>query len=322
MKRISKNCIIFLLALAVVLETGLLGAVAWRRYIRPHLAAPSQPVEDTQPPAQEAPEQPAESWFTPLPEGKLSAADILAASPVIAHGMGGIGGVTTLNCLEAFEQHYAAGVRVFEVDLRLTYDLQVVLRHDWRAGWQEGISETAVPTLEEFLSKPLLEQYTPLSFRDLLRLMEAYPDICIVTDTKFTDAEVVTVQFEAMLRDAQELELTHLFDRMIVQVYSPLMFKIVHNLHQFPHYIYTLYAVGFGQTEAAFEEIAAFCRDSGIGGVTMWDSWWSAAYAPIAREYGIYVCTHTVNDPAWANTMLSEGVKAVYTDTLIPDDFS
>ena len=29
-----------------------------------------------------------------------------------------------------------------------------------------------------------------MSFRDLLLLMEEYPDICIITDTKFTDAEV------------------------------------------------------------------------------------------------------------------------------------
>ena len=183
MKPIHKNIIILFLTLVVVLETGLLALVAYRRYIRPYLNAPAEPpAEDTVMPEEPA-QEPDMDWYTPLPEGELTAVDILAASPVISHGMGKIGDVTTLNCLEGFQQQYANGVRVFEVDLRMTHDLQVVLRHDWRAGWQEGVSETAVPTLEEFLSKPLLEEYTPLSFRDLLLLMAEHPDICVVTDT-------------------------------------------------------------------------------------------------------------------------------------------
>ena len=67
-------------------------------------------------------------------------------------------------------------------------------------------------TLEEVLSKPILGKYTPLSFRDLLLLMAQYPDICVITDTKFMDAEPVTAQFTAMLDDARKLGMTYLFD--------------------------------------------------------------------------------------------------------------
>ena len=76
-----------------------------------------------------------------------------------------------LNCLEGFQAMYAQGVRVFEADLRMTSDQKVVLRHDWRKGWQRGIRETSIPTLEEFLNAPILGKYTPLSFQDLLLLM-------------------------------------------------------------------------------------------------------------------------------------------------------
>ena len=196
----------------------------------------------------------------------------------------------------------------------------MVLRHDWRAGWQAGISETQIPSLTAFLNRPILEQYTPLSFRDLLRLMEEYPDICVITDSKFTDAEIVTLQFEAMLEDARELGLSYLFDRMIIQVYSELMYKVVDNIHPFPHYIYTLYAEGFGRTEEAFREIAAFCEESGILGVTMWDYWWDESYLPIAQEYGVRVFAHTVNDPQEALALLESGISAVYTDTLAPSN--
>ena len=300
--------------------------------------------------------EPAEETVTEKepPEDALSAPDILADASLIAHGMGAVaapedgaadsgdpdGGasgdetadaltdangrelVTVLNCLEGFQAQYAAGVRVFEADLRLTSDMEVVLRHDWRAGWQEGVSETSIPTLEEFLETPVLGEYTPLSFQDLLLLMEEYPDVCIITDTKFTEAEVVTAQFTAMLSDAKELRLTYLFDRFVIQVYDELMFKVVDGLHHFPHYIYTLYATGFAGTEDAFREAASFCADNGFLGLTLWDYWWRETYAPIARELGVAVYVHTVNDAQEARELLDQGVSGIYTDTLTPADLT
>ena len=304
--------------------------------------------------------EPAEETVTEKepPEDALSAPDILADASLIAHGMGAVaapedgaadsaaasgdpdGGasgdetadaltdangrelVTVLNCLEGFQAQYAAGVRVFEADLRLTSDMEVVLRHDWRAGWQEGVSETSIPTLEEFLETPVLGEYTPLSFQDLLLLMEEYPDVCIITDTKFTEAEVVTAQFTAMLSDAKELGLTYLFDRFVIQVYDELMFKVVDGLHHFPHYIYTLYATGFAGTEGAFREAASFCADNGFLGLTLWDYWWREAYAPIARELGVAVYVHTVNDAQEARELLDQGVSGIYTDALTPADLT
>ena len=250
----------------------------------------------------------------------LAVTEILAETTVISHGMGMIDGVTTLNCLESFLAQYEKGVRIFEVDLRLTSDMQVVLRHDWRAGWQDGVSERNIPTLEEFRAKALLEKYTALSFRDLLLLMVEYPDICVVTDSKFTDAEVVTLQFEAMLRDARELGLESLFDRIVVQVYSELMFKVVDNLGDFPHYIYTLYNTGFDQSVESLEEIAKFCTENSITGVTMWSHWWKEEFAPVAQQYGLAVYVHTVNDREQACALIASGVSGVYTDEIIPDD--
>lgn len=252
------------------------------------------------------------------PEGALSTEDILGTSRLISHGLGAVDGESTLNCLEGFLAQYAQGVRVFEVDLRLTSDMQVVLRHDWRGGWQEGVDETAIPTLDAFLAAPLLGRYTPLSFRDLLQLMEDYPDICVITDTKFTDPEIVSLQFQAMVADAKDLGLSYLFDRMAIQVYSQLMFRVVDSVHHFPCYIYTLYAEGFGRTEDAFRKLAVFCADSGISGITMWDHWWQPAYAAIAADRGLQVYAHTVNDQARAAELFEQGIAAVYTDALTP----
>lgn len=253
-------------------------------------------------------------------EDTLSAKDILKSSPVVVHGMGAVDGVPILNCKEGFLAQYARGARVFEVDLRLTSDMEVVLRHDWRAKWQDGISEVSIPTLREFKARPILGKYTPMSFRDLLELMMEYPDICIITDTKFTDPEIVTVQFQRMLEIAQEMKCTYLFDRMAIQVYTQLMYKVVSNLWDFPWYIYTLYAEGFARTDYAFREKAEFCKENGILGMTMWDYWWSPSYGPIAKELGLMTFAHTVNDQEKAEQLLRDGIDAVYTDILAPED--
>ena len=321
--------LVYTLFAAVLLELVLLAAVTAYSMSHPAEKAPDVPPsapenqnagQDSQAPS--AARQPAFPEEKEKPAGERSGWDILTEAKLAAHGLGEVDGVATLNCLEGFQQQYGKGVRTFEVDLRLTADQQVVLRHDWRAGWQAGISEVSIPTLKEFLSRPLLKEYTPLSFKDLLLLMEQYPDVCIITDTKFTEAEIVTLQFEAMLRDAEELGLSYLFDRMVIQVYDALMFKVVDNIHHFENYIYTLYSDGFTTTVSGFRERAAFCAENGIRGITMWDYWWRTDFAPIMEEYDILVFTHTVNDPEEARALLSSGVSGIYTDSLVPDDLT
>jgi len=284
-------------------------------------SADGEEAANTEETANEEEETPGEVQEKTPPEDALSAVDILGSTQIIAHGMGAIGDLTTTNCLEAFLAQYAAGTRVFEVDLRLTRDGEVVLRHDWwHSDWQSGISWANIPTREKFVSEPVLGQYTPLSFRDLLLLMEEYPDVCIITDTKFTESDVFFIQFDAMMRDARELGLTYLFDRIVIQIYNTNMLSALNNIYYYPHYIYTLYAEGFSSTDDAFREKAAFCANWGIEGITMWDIWWKPSFAAIAEEYGIKVYVHTVNDLDKARSFLEEGVSGIYTDNLTPDD--
>ena len=254
------------------------------------------------------------------PEGERSGPEILAESSVILHALGATDGIEGLNCLEGFLEHYQAGARVFEVDLRLTSDGSVVLRHDWLGGIQEGIDPTHVPTLEEFLSAPIMDKYTPLSFRDLLLLMAQYPDVCVITDTKLLDTEAVTAQFQSMLTEAHKLGMSYLFDRMIIQIYSPDHFIVVDGLYHFPHYTYTLYQDFFGNNEQSFRNKVVFCEQNGIMGLTLNVDVWKNDYLPISDWRNINVYLHTINNADTARRLLNSGVKAIYTDSLDPAD--
>ena len=104
---------------------------------------------------------------------------------------------------------------------------------------------------------------------------------------------------------------------MVIQVYSPLMFRVVDHLGHFPHYIYTFYAEGFNGTEEALRERLTFCRKNGIEGVTMWSWLWRPSYAVIAENSGVRCYVHTVNDRETAEALLQSGVSSVYTDYLV-----
>lgn len=254
------------------------------------------------------------------PAGEQSAPEIISSTTVVAHALGAVDGVSGLNCLEGFQTHYDAGVRVFEADLRMGADGRLLLRHDWNPSLQDGINATHLPTADEFRATLINGKYTPLTFRDLLLLMAEYPDICVITDTKYTEPEAVTAQFQAMVDDAHALGLTYLFDRIIVQVYSPSHFSVVDNVYHFPHYIYTLYQDYFGQNEESFRNKAAFCAEHGIMGLTLSGKLWDSSYARIADELEIKVYVHTINDVGEAKRYLRTGVRAVYSDTLVPAD--
>lgn len=256
-----------------------------------------------------------------------SGPEILAETPVIAHAMGAVNweGDPYFNSLEAFQASYAAGIRVFEVDLQLTRDGKVALLHDWDF-WRSSLvnkeGDISIPTLEEFLATPIQvspdEEHTPLSFRSLLNLMIQYPDICVITDTKDADPDMIFLQFSSMLADAEELGLTNLFDRIIVQIYSRSMRQCLDTLYPFPHFIYTLYHEGQPDSDR-FRDTAAYCAETGVLGITMPTFWWDDSFASIAAEYGVKVFVHTPNNIDEARSFLEHGISAVYTNRLTPD---
>ena len=104
---------------------------------------------------------------------------------IITHALGGLDGYTYLNSRESFINHYDKGCRFFEVDLSQTSDGVWVCRHNWKEpmGQWEG-DKKKVLSSEEFLNTPIYGKYTPMSFEDLLKLLDEYPDAFVTIDSK------------------------------------------------------------------------------------------------------------------------------------------
>lgn len=250
-------------------------------------------------------------------EGDPTGREILEGHRVIAHALGPSRDWVGRNCLEGFDLAYDGGTRIFEADIRLTADGDLALRHDWGNSLVTGYAPGWVSTMDEFMSfDPILGKYTPLSFRDLLTLMDDHPDMLVITDTKLLEQEAASTQLTLMVNEAREMGLLYVFDRMYIQLYNTEMYDTARRVYDFPHYILTLYALGFDDTVEMFTGLADFCAEHGIEGITMWDYWWRPEYREILESRGLLGFVHTVNDVSEAKLLFSQGVAGIYTDIL------
>ena len=243
---------------------------------------------------------------------------------LIAHGMGGMDGDTTLtNSREAFVANYEKGFRVFEADLRLTSDGRLVALHDWTAflygarGHGEPDPKDRHPVAwSTFKSLKANKKYETLDIRDIVQLLERYPDAYVVTDTKDRSPDLARKQFELIAEALASSPLPGVGDRIVPQIYNPEMYEVLRKVYPFSSYIYTLY--GSNVTEA---EVIRFVKKTPkIRAVTMPTSRVNAAFVSRLAELGVRTYTHTVNDPSEYEAYRMLGIDGVYTDFLNPEE--
>ncbi|KAI7261387.1 hypothetical protein KC345_g9756 [Hortaea werneckii] len=246
----------------------------------------------------------------------------LAAHRIVAHAMGGINNHTYTNTLDAFIANYEQGTRVFETDLLLTSDDQLVARHEWTTNMskllgQESVLSAAkqgtVLNYDEFMNSPVLDFYSPLDIGKIMKLMAAYPDAYIVTDTKELKPELVTEQFKLIVEAAEKIN-PALLQRIVPQIYSRDMLDVVNKVYAFPEVIFTLY-----QTQDSDEVVINFVKQSGVD-ITMPAARAEKSFVRKLKKAGARVYVHTVNDEEEITELSRMGVDGFYTDFVSEDD--
>lgn len=228
--------------------------------------------------------------------------------------MGGILGDTYTNSYEAFLLNYQLGQRVFEVDLVLTTDGVTVAEHDGPA-WQEHTTGTDDLdfTYDNFVSHLAYDKYHRLDAEDILQIMQQYPDIYLVTDSKYSDSDRVHAQFSEFVRLAESID-PSVLDRIIIQIYNPKMLDYVMDVYPWKSIIYTLYA----DPNWTPENVLEFVQTSGVKFITMWSYLVTPEIVDLWSPAGLKIAAHTVNDLATAHHLRDLGADVIYTDFLIP----
>ena len=238
---------------------------------------------------------------------------------MISHAMGGIDGIDYSNCLEAFLENYAEGHRIFEVDFEITSDGQMVLLHNWKRKMFSAHTPGKKTTYAQFMAAKIYDKYTPLDIDDLLKLMRDYPDVTIITDSKYTDQSTIKKQFTTLVGKAKALGLESVLDRMVVEIYNKKMLTTVKGVHKFNAYIFTLYKLYSKAPSASqLKSICEFCKKNGVYTVAMPDYWWKSSYLSIIKKYDLDAALYTTNSASAAKKYFKQGVTALWTDYLPP----
>lgn len=254
-------------------------------------------------------------------EAKLSLKVRKTASKnyMISHAMGGIDGYDYSNCLEGFLENYEEGHRIFEVDIEITSDNKMVLWHDWGRQFCSKYKKGRKPTHAEFMNSKIFDEYTPMDIESLLRLMDKYPDVRIVTDSKYDKTSTVKKQFKTIVSTAKKLGMADVLDRFVVELYDKDMFKTVDNIYHFKEYMITLYkAYKKAPTKTQLLSVAKFCKKNDISTIAMYAKWWKPKYAKYVEPYGLDLALYTVNSASDARDYFDDGVTALFTDFLPP----
>ncbi|MCR8634017.1 phosphatidylinositol-specific phospholipase C/glycerophosphodiester phosphodiesterase family protein [Paenibacillus radicis (ex Xue et al. 2023)] len=237
--------------------------------------------------------------------------------PLIAHALGGIDGIDYTNSLQAFTQNYDKGQRVFEIDLSLTEDGKLAARHDWMGylaqKFEQDIPENKLDeplTLKEFKSYKILEKYTPLSFNDVVRILNKHPDVYFITDTKETDPKLVKQQF-TLIRDTANKVDPAILDRVIPEIYSPEMMETVKEIVPFKNVIFSIYLSAMEP-----DEVVNFVKNNGIRVVAMPTERVTDGFIAALTKAGVVTYAHSINDTAEVKQLMDLGVHGVYTDFL------
>jgi len=126
----------------------------------------------------------------------------------IAHAGGKIDEHIYTNSLEALNQSYNNGIRIFELDIIYTSDGHFVAAHDWQT-WKNsvGFEGNQIPTKKDFLKYKIFKKYTPLDMEAINQWFNEKKDAILVTD-KINEPE----KFSNSFIDK---------DRLMMELFSP-----------------------------------------------------------------------------------------------------
>lgn len=218
----------------------------------------------------------------------------------IAHALGS-GQPNEINTIAALRRSYAAGFRLFEVDISVTRDDRVICRHD------SLDRDTNSFTFSDFVAENRrLGKKEDCVFADLVKAVRAYPDIHFILDVKnrFEDAYLLM---------RQELGTSGLGRRFIPQLYDFSELPIFRRDVFFAGPIFTSYRSWY-----TTQEIMTYAKQYGLPVVTLSNQRLSRLRPADSILHGRIVLGHPMDDFAGAQLWRGWGLRGIYTFVLSP----
>ncbi|HFI0447247.1 TPA: glycerophosphodiester phosphodiesterase family protein [Streptococcus suis] len=226
------------------------------------------------------------------------------------------------NSLEALQQNYSLGHRVFEMDFYLTSDGKMAAVHDWEQfGYMNGValSSEEWKNFQTFGSPITDSRFTTMLIGDVLDQMVINKDMFLVTDTKILEAsDEMRLQFSEIVNEAKQRD-PELLKRIIPQIYNEEMYSLIKEIYDFPEIIYTLYA-----SQDSPEQVIEFVTSNpAIKAITIplnHGVYFNSDFFTALHNLDKKVYTHTIHTYDDLTNYSALGVDGFYTGLLLPSD--
>jgi glycerophosphoryl diester phosphodiesterase len=226
--------------------------------------------------------------------------------PRIAHAGGGFKGRAYTNSIDALN-HNADLFELFEIDLSITSDREVVCLHDWERSFKRsfGLEPRGPVSLGEFIDLTRKHsKFEKCTLDSLVAWLHEHETARVVTDVKsgnLVALEIIAARYPRML------------GRFIPQIYSPEEYPLVRSLG-YDWIIWTLYKYPGGN-----EKVLAEVRKMDLFAVTMPEERAKSGLARKLDGTGVPTYVHTINDREDLQRVRDLGVDEIYTDRLAPE---
>ena len=222
----------------------------------------------------------------------------------IAHAGGGVEGMVYTQSLEAWEQSYQNGVRVFDADLNFTSDGQLILRHAWEDDlddpWATQSASSRywvdlngcfrktytnsdcydIPDYKTFKSSLVFNKYNPMTLDDMFSFMERYTDAYVSVDYKGDVKEVYTqLVNRALARDNGD----DILSRIIVNMYYFEDFDTINAIYPFINHVMREHVIH----QVNYSEIIDFCITHDVHVVSVSAGYINDPGVELLHQYGI-----------------------------------
>ncbi|MCD4705775.1 amidohydrolase [bacterium] len=221
----------------------------------------------------------------------------------IAHAGGEYEKLDYTNSLEALNYNYEKGYKMFEVDISLTSDNELVLIHDWNNTFKKYFSEDKIPSREEFLNLKMNYDLTQIDFDTLVEWLKNKNNIYIITDVK------VINNFEIL----KKISIKHpnIISQIIPQIYNFQEYDKISKLG-YKNIIFTLYRYNNND-----KKILNFAKEKNILAITMPINRAKTKLPKKLLELGVPTFAHTINSKKQEEKLKNNYcVFGIYTDSL------
>lgn len=239
----------------------------------------------------------------------------------LAHALGGINKKDYTNSLEALENSYKSGIKLYEVDVKLTSDDRLICVHGFKEDDYVNLFELEYPgqntelSYDEFMNLKIRGKYTPLDIESFIRFMKQHEDIYVMVDIGKRNKEYTKKVYEIIVKVANNDE--SILNRLIVGGQTTQMIQAVKEVYNFK-LINLYWSYKENRTDKKIdtkEEFLKYCINNSITSLSTSEKAFNENVSAIKyfRDNGLYVYLFTINDREQAIEYL-KSVDVVGTD--------